>query len=180
MSIATIHQDFKVIKNGIEGLKIQDGSLEMNTDTNGSVSINQNGNSRILVNEDGALQFQAKENQDINLNVSGTGKINIDGLPTKELVTLDHALGAIELNYEQADGAAQILVSGISESKATACFMCVRIEGQSGICSPIATLSGQHDEGLSLDWDDKFTLRLNGALSNYLNGSSDFKITVLK
>ena len=71
-------------------------------------------------------------------------------------------------------------MSGVSESKATACFMCVRVEGQPGVCSPIASLNGQHDDGLSLEWEDKFTLKLNGAISNYTNGSSDFNISIMK
>ena len=184
----TIHQDFKIISNDIEGFSFQSGSLRADSGTSKSTTISQGGEARVLVSDTGAVTISTRENQNINLSASGSGKVTISGLDLtvygdkKQMVTVNHDMGSQALTIiTPSAGALTVQVSGETEggSDAAACFLCAKRVGAPVICSAITSVPGTNGETLSLIWENNtVTLKVTGNFEGYANVSSAFNVRI--
>ena len=186
---AIIHQDFRVLSNDIEGFAFQNGAVRLDTGVNKSATLSQGAEPRIAVSEQGAISITARENQNINLGTTGSGKVNISGLDLSVYGIKKQVLSIPNEQTEQAitmfnpdSGSLTIHVSGETEggSDAAACFMCAKRVGAKGVCNAIASVPGTNNETLSLSWENStITLKIHGSLESYTGTSSSFNVRVL-
>lgn len=188
-SNTTYHQDFKIVSNDIEGFSFQNGTIRLDTGTNKTTTLSQGTEPRIQVSDAGAITMTARENQNINLNASGAGKVNISGLDLtvygvkKQVLHVPHELGEQALSViTPTSGSLSVHISGESEggSDAAACFMCAKRVGAKGVCNTVTSVAGTNGETLGLQWENNtITLKVTGTLESYAAAQSDFNVRIL-
>ena len=190
MTATTVfHQDFKVLSNDIEGFAFQNGAIRVDTGSNKATTLSQGSEPRLSVSDQGAINISARENQNISLSATGSGKVNISGLDLtvygvkKQTVTVNHEEGQKDLTViKPTSGSMTVHISGQTEggSDAAACFLCAKRIGSTGICNLITSVPGTSGESLSLKWEnDTLTLKVNGSLGSYATTTSDYNVRIL-
>ena len=194
MSAAIINQSFKVIDNSIDAISTLNGSISIDTQPSGSIDIKQGGETVINITEDGVITMTAKDNQNINLTTSGTGKTVInnleytdkDNIYTEEVV-IEHAVGNKDITVVTPDsGAYQLLIDGVYDdsdpsSDCSACYFMVKKKtSTNGTVNKLCDTLGDNGEYLNVTWNDNtINVSLVGSLDTYTKTSSTFKVKLM-